>query len=163
MFSFSFMKLVLLGKLASICLHSAVSHDVFSEESFGGSKGNFHQDQDSEDFDNGTGDKGDLSSEFHGPQGNKGLKDVKANRRHIFWPHPAMVGTPGNMNMYQHHVHYVPKPYPVVSVQYVPKPVPIPYPVPPQIQVSHIHVRPRSEYKRLISSKPPGFPYCKWK
>lgn len=42
-----------------------------------------------------------------------------------------------------HHVHFVPKPYPVESIRYVPRPLPVPYPVPGHIQVSHLHLRPK--------------------
>ena len=47
----------------------------------------------------------------------------------------------------QHHIHVVPKPFPVVSVKYVPRPVPVFYPAAPSVHVSHVHVRPRSEYR----------------
>lgn len=57
-------------------------------------------------------------------------------------PHPIIHGP-----FFSHHVHFVPKPYPVVSVQYVPKPVPIPYAVPSHVHVSHLHLRPKCEYK----------------
>lgn len=42
-----------------------------------------------------------------------------------------------------HHVHLLPKPYPVVSVRYVPRPLPIPYAVPSHVHVSHLHLRPK--------------------
>ena len=56
--------------------------------------------------------------------------------------HPIIQGP-----FYNHHVHFVPKPYPVVSVQYVPKPFPIPYAVPSHVHVSHLHLRPKCEYE----------------
>lgn len=56
----------------------------------------------------------------------------------VYSHHPIIQGP-----LYSHHVHVVPKPYPVVSVQYVPKPFPIPYAVPSHVHVSHLHLRPK--------------------
>ena len=60
----------------------------------------------------------------------------------VYSHHPIIQGP-----FYNHHVHFVPKPYPVVSVQYVPKPFPIPYAVPSHVHVSHLHLRPKCEYE----------------
>ena len=67
---------------------------------------------------------------------------------------PHFVSNPVNQiierPLYRHHVHFVPKPYPVVSVRYVPKPFPIPYPVPSHVHVSHLHLRPKCKYKMFV-------------
>lgn len=49
-----------------------------------------------------------------------------------------------------HHVHFVPKPFPVESVRYVPRPLPVPYAVPSHIHVSHLHLRPKCEYNLVF-------------
>lgn len=76
------------------------------------------------------------------------VKDLSGTRRqfgalppHVdVYPHqPISIHGP------LHHVHYLPRPYPVVSVRYVPKPLPIPYAVPSQVHVSHLHLRPKCE------------------
>lgn len=84
----------------------------------------------------------------------KEIKEMSGSRRYLagvngFAPnfgeyshHPIIQGP-----FYNHHVHFVPKPYPVVSVQYVPKPFPVPYAVPSHVHVSHLHLRPKCEYE----------------
>lgn len=47
--------------------------------------------------------------------------------------------------IFNHQVHYLPKPYPVLSVQYYHKPVPVPYPVPPSYHVRHVQMRHHSK------------------
>lgn len=84
------------------------------------------------------------------------VKEISGSRRYLggitgFTPHfegyPAVPHPIIHGPFFSHHVHVVPKPYPVVSVQYVPKPVPIPYAVPSHVHVSHLHLRPKCEYK----------------
>ena len=82
------------------------------------------------------------------------VKEINGNRRYLsgingyphnfgeYSHHPIIQGP-----FYNHHVHFVPKPYPVVSVQFVPKPFPIPYAVPSHVHVSHLHLRPKCEYE----------------
>lgn len=83
------------------------------------------------------------------------VKEISGSRRYlgssfnglppdlaVYPQHPIIHGP-----FFNHHVHFVPKPYPVVSVQYVPKPFPIPYPVPSHVHVSHLHLRPKCEYE----------------
>lgn len=84
----------------------------------------------------------------------KEVKEMSGSRRYlsgvneytpnfgVYSHHPIIQGP-----LYNHHVHFVPKPYPVVSVQYVPKPFPIPYAVPSRVHVSHLHLRPKCEYE----------------
>ena len=82
------------------------------------------------------------------------VKEMNGSRRYL----SVVNGYPNNFGeysnhpfihgpYYHHHVHYVPKPYPVMSVQYVPKPFPIPYAVPSHVHVSHLHLRPKCEYE----------------
>ena len=75
----------------------------------------------------------------------KEIKEMSGSRRYLGGVNgfaPIIQGP-----LYNHHVHFVPKPYPVVSVQYVPKPFPIPYAVPSHVHVSHLHLRPKCEYE----------------
>lgn len=81
----------------------------------------------------------------------KKVKEENGSRRYLgfdpnfaeYQQHPIIHGP-----LFNHHVHFVPKPYPVVSVQYVPKPFPVPYAVPSHVHVSHLHLRPKCKYER---------------
>ena len=60
-------------------------------------------------------------------------------------PHPFPVHEVFSKPLIHHErVHFVPKPFPVVSVQYVPRPVAVPVPVQvqPHVHVSHVHMPP---------------------
>ena len=73
------------------------------------------------------------------------LEEFRGNPRQL---PPVMVypNQPIAVNGPFHHVHFVPKPYPVESVHFVPRPLPIPYPIPTHVHVSHLHLRPKCEY-----------------
>jgi len=82
-----------------------------------------------EDTDNTKKEKIDLSKgnrrQFGGPENLEGPLFSHVIEKPIF----------------HHQVHYLPKPYPVLSVQYYNKPQPVPYPVPPSYHVSHVQMR----------------------
>lgn len=73
------------------------------------------------------------------------VQEISGNPRQ-FPPVEVYPNQPIAVNGPFHHVHFVPKPYPVESVRYVPRPVPIPYAIPTHVHVSHLHLRPKCEY-----------------
>ena len=82
----------------------------------------------------------ETKSRVHAPK--KELVDKTGEKRDNFVtiPEPLPVNRFVQEPFLDHHVSYVPQPYPVTHVEFVAKPIAVPVEVPNQVKVQHFHV-----------------------